>query len=468
MPPRHVAISDAAFYLICAYCAGIFAAGRSLNFLLIGGGLAATLYFCGNRIGAWGWKFAGLVAAVFIFGGFYYQWYLARDARTLTVPFDRNWSMVATVTEDPHETDAYEVFTAEPWHSHAAMILAPPVSGFRYGDLVYLSGVMHPPDSPGDNPLYVATYARLVAHGRGFWLRQWLETLKGGVISLYQRYLSPDEAALLGGITIGAANTMSATLKAQMAASQTSYVLSMYGYKIAATTSLAAVILANFFSRKIIFPATLAVAALFVVMAGAPASAVRAGIMVSMALTANEFGRTLDKRNAIAGTAGVMLLINPLLLAHDAGFELSCLSVIGIVYLQTPIKRWWGYADSGFLDWKGGIVTTLAVLAPMIPFITNADGQFSLTAIISNGCMFLATPFTVAFGFVLALAGWLVPPSGYSIALLGKIILHYQLAIVRIFSTVVIMLPVSFHAPLTLILYYLGLGIFAFYANEDH
>jgi competence protein ComEC len=71
----------------------------------------------------------------------------------------------------------------------------------------------------------------------------------------------------------------------------------------------------------------------YVVMVGSPASATRAGIMGFLVLLAMYLGRLsrLDYTLALSGV--VMLLFNPMLVIADAGFQLSFLAVLGMIYL---------------------------------------------------------------------------------------------------------------------------------------
>ena len=169
-----------------------------------------------------------------------------------------------------------------------------------------------------------------------------------------------------------------------MQLSGTSYILSMYGCKIAAVVSIAGSMLKSFFSRRVIFTVNLCLITAFILMAGLEASAIRAGIMVGLALIAKQLGRTYRMKNALMLTAAIMLAFDPLLLLGDLGFQLSVLGLLGIAYLENPIKYWWQYERPGFLSWRDGVVTTLAVLIPMVPSIANNDGTFPLTAIASN------------------------------------------------------------------------------------
>jgi len=76
----------------------------------------------------------------------------------------------------------------------------------------------------------------------------------------------------------------------------------------------------------------------FVFFVGAPASAVRAGIMGGALLLAGVVYREKESFRLVAFAGAAMLLFNPLLLHFDLGFQLSFLAVIGILSLYPVIK----------------------------------------------------------------------------------------------------------------------------------
>ena len=77
----------------------------------------------------------------------------------------------------------------------------------------------------------------------------------------------------------------------------------------------------------------------FIVLTGGQASTIRAGIMVSFFLLAQQLGRANVSIRGIVFAASLMLINNPLILKSDIGFQLSFLAVIGIIYLNPFLKE---------------------------------------------------------------------------------------------------------------------------------
>lgn len=78
----------------------------------------------------------------------------------------------------------------------------------------------------------------------------------------------------------------------------------------------------------------------YALLAGLPPSVNRAAFMCSLLLVATQINRRSQIYNTLAATAFFLLLYEPNWL-YSAGFQLSFFAVLGIVWLQAPIRRWW-------------------------------------------------------------------------------------------------------------------------------
>lgn len=150
------------------------------------------------------------------------------------------------------------------------------------------------------------------------------------------RSVSEPNAAFINGILLGSRSQIPQDIKDDFARTGTSHILAISGYNIA----MIAVIISWFFlllmRRPKAFWFSLAGVALFTILTGAQASVVRAAIMGSIVLLARREGRLNDPRNAIILAGAAMILINPLVLRSDIGFQLSFAATLGLIYL-TPV-----------------------------------------------------------------------------------------------------------------------------------
>jgi len=511
-------IGDAGFCAACGFLAGILVANLGWNLLavvawMVIGTLAVvvmstfvtseaigmletikavektnTLIKSAPKLAA---VFAAICLAVFFSGAFYYRFDLARRAAETKLPTGKSATFSAIVSDEPAASAKYLFFTADLERPYAGTmtIFAPLGSYVRYGDELKIAAVIEPPETPGDTPAAFPQKIKFIAAHRGFWLREELIDFKAAVLAKFNEALpggdggsiggigvsvsAGDEAALLGGETLGGTDGMSAPLKNEMSASGTSYITAMYGYKIFVIVAFIEAALANLVARRVRFVAALAVVVLFVLMAGGGASVIRGAIMGVLALIAKHTGRIFNMRNALAFTAVAMALWDPTILTQ-AVFLLSFLSVIGIVYLVRPIEKMFGWGSGALeagnttdgvniLDWREAIVVATASLLPIVPVIAIAFGDFSLSAFPSNALIALPLSAVTFFGFILALVGFL-PAAGwlaFFVAKFASVILLYQIAVIKIFAVVIVPMPSAFETPLMIAAYYVALAWFA-------
>lgn len=139
--------------------------------------------------------------------------------------------------------------------------------------------------------------------------------------------------------------------------------------------------------------------ALFALFTGASASVVRACIMGGLGVLALHAGRLSQARRGVLLTAGIMLLWNPRMLTGDLGFQLSFLSVIGIMevspLLEPLLKR-----VPNVLALREGIALTLASQITAAPWIAYALGNVSLISLPANLLAAPLVPLSMLLGAV--------------------------------------------------------------------
>jgi competence protein ComEC len=84
-------------------------------------------------------------------------------------------------------------------------------------------------------------------------------------------------------------------------------------------------------------PSALALIWLYILVAGAPPSAIRAGVVATFVLGACLLGRQISPLHFMTTMLAAVLAYNPLLV-YNAGFQLSVAAVFGILLLRKPLK----------------------------------------------------------------------------------------------------------------------------------
>ncbi|HLY64981.1 MAG TPA: ComEC/Rec2 family competence protein, partial [Chloroflexota bacterium] len=176
---------------------------------------------------------------------------------------------------------------------------------------------------------------------------------------------------------------------------------------------------ASLSSRLTVSTLVLAVLAAYTVMTGASPSAVRAAIMAGLVVVAALAGRPRDQVAALALAVLAILAVRPLEL-DDGGFQLSCLSVLGIAILGQPLSdrlrqvldRLPHRAKLPLSAVTQSAAVSVAATAFTLPVVA---GSFHIVSLISPVANLLGMPLLspiVMFGGVGALLGSLVPPLG--------------------------------------------------------
>ena len=104
---------------------------------------------------------------------------------------------------------------------------------------------------------------------------------------------------------------------------------------------------------------------MFSLMTGASASVLRSAVMFSCIIFGNMLNRKSSIYNSLAASAFLLLCYNPYFL-WDVGFQLSYFAIIGIVWLQKPIKHL--ISLNNYLLRKIWEMTSITIAAQIITF----------------------------------------------------------------------------------------------------
>jgi competence protein ComEC len=130
----------------------------------------------------------------------------------------------------------------------------------------------------------------------------------------------------------------------------------------------------------------------YALITGFTPSVLRAVIMLSTLVVAKSFRKTANSYNILAFSAFCMLTFNPFLL-FDLGFQLSYISVIGLIFLQPRINNWLtGKSKLLNILWSA-ISLSLAAQFATFPLAVYYFHQFPIYFILSN--LFIVIPVSI-------------------------------------------------------------------------
>jgi competence protein ComEC len=301
---------------------------------------------------------------------------------------------------------------------------------YFYGDKMKLEGKLQLPEPDGSFnwPGYLAKEGiawQIVFPKTEFLGKESLGIRQGlfsNILSLKKKFQEPvyeniplKEGSLLSGLLLGDKSLMPKSFKQQMSAAGLSHITAVSGMNV---VILSGILMSLFIGlglwRQQAFWLALVFIWLFVLLVGLPASAVRAGIMASLFLSAQFLGRQNMAWRAMILAAAAMLALNPLLLRYDIGFQLSFLAVAGLIYIGPVLKEKLNFIpDKKFLDLKEILSQTLSAQIITLPVLIYNFGYFSLVAPLANILVLPAIPWLMAFGSIFILAGIIWPVLGW-------------------------------------------------------
>ena len=229
-------------------------------------------------------------------------------------------------------------------------------------------------------------------------LQQWRTVVTQRIATLYPH----DEATLLSGIMYGDQD-LSQEQKDLMRRAGLMHLVAVSGSNVTIVVSLLqAVILAIGWNRRRSFWVVTVGIVLFIGFVGASASVVRAGIMGWLVLLARQTGRRSSASHILLVTATIVALLNPWLLAFDAGFDLSFLATWGLI-IWTPLIA----ARATWLTHRFGLreafATTSGATLMTAPYLAWSFSQTSLAGLLTNLLALPLVPFIMLWGFFSAL-----------------------------------------------------------------
>ena len=178
----------------------------------------------------------------------------------------------------------------------------------------------------------------------------------------------------------------------------------------------------------------------YVLMAGAPPSAVRAAVMFSLLAFSVMLQKSNNSLNTLFATAFVLLCAQPMWL-FSVGFQLSFAAVLSLILFYMPVYKWLSPVHKpGRLLW-GTVAASIAAEVLVAPLVVYYFHTFPLLFIVANVLAYLFMGLVLVLGIAIVLLSFL--------PLAAKCIGICTVWIVTLFDNIVVRLqsmnPVSFH-----------------------
>lgn len=196
------------------------------------------------------------------------------------------------------------------------------------------------------------------------------------------RLFGEPAGGLISGILLGSRRGISEDLNENFQLVGLSHILAISGYNITILILFVG-LLFGFLSRKMKVVFSIMVIVLFVLLVGAGASVVRAGIMGGISLLALFYGRQYFVGFVLLLTAFLMAAANPYVLLFDSGFHFSFMATLGLIYLAPSLEKFLLFLPNKFLI-RESFLMTLSAQLMVLPLALNNFQGISLIAPIVN------------------------------------------------------------------------------------
>lgn len=227
-----------------------------------------------------------------------------------------------------------------------------------------------------------------------------------------EKMLPPDNAALYKAMLLGQRGDISLAQQDAIRGAGLSHIVAISGLHIALLFGIVFVVLSVIPLHRI-FVGGIAICciAFYIMMIGAPASAVRAGLMVGAVLLASLVGRPNVPWRVLLLVATMMVCFNPLIVRYDVGFQLSFVAVSAILFVVGNRALSGALKTYDILNIRSFLLVTVAAYLATFPLVLFHFDNVAEWGIIANILVVPLVPVLLVLGIVVAILGVIGAPA---------------------------------------------------------
>lgn len=329
-----------------------------------------------------------------------------------------------------------------------------------YGDEVSVSGKLKVPDKiegedgrtfnypeylAKDGIYYTMSFAdvEILSLGHGNLMKRTLYGLKHSLVAKMRRILAEPESSLLAGLVVSGKDALPAGILDEFRRAGIVHIVVLSGYNITIIADFLRKLSSQVFLKLRYFGWLGALAGKgpqvasglsilgvigFILMTGAEATVVRAGLMVLAVIAAKLFGRQYSPSRALVSAAFLMVLQNPKILVFDTSFQLSFLATLALIYVSPIVERYLMRIPNRIGE-RTMLATTIATQILVLPYLVYAMGNFSLVSLPANILVLLVIPITMFMGFTASLLGFISSTLAWPFSYVSHLLLSWILGV---------------------------------------
>jgi len=336
----------------------------------------------------------------FLFLSFYF-WRLFSLPK-LIIPENQPVKIIGRVSKQPYLKGSYQIINMGP-----VLIRTNRFPGYFYGDKLVVVGGFKKQVINSFLTQYFAFFPTIqkikeeqnLVSQRNF-IRYLLKT-RGQIEQNLNQLLPEPQASLLLGVIFGVKSQMPENFWQNLRKTGTLHLVVASGQNVVMVTGFLMNSLVWFSKRRGVILITFLGIITYVLMVGAEAPAVRAGLMAIMIFMGQLLGREGNQGKFLLLTAMVMLLISPLIL-FDIGFQLSFAATAGIIWIYPMLKSKMLNSVAVIPLLGEAFLVTISAQLATLPLLLVNFGQFSWLSPLVNSLILPTIPIVMALGIILS------------------------------------------------------------------
>jgi competence protein ComEC len=461
-------------FILLSFITGVFVRSffeinQTYFFLLTIFSLIVLFVFYKNKFAA----LAVFIMIAFIFGGWMTDRKIAKTKNLIYV--GKTFIEKAVVEKVAPSNFGQNIIMKLETEKISVLVQTPEFPEHAYGDLLSISCTaksIENRDDSFDYQMYMAkegvlyqcdkSVVKKIGENQGNWIYAKIISARAVFEEKIVKVISQPYGALAVGLLLGGSGGLSKEIQNDFSKTGMTHIVAVSGYNVTIIAEYLILfgITLGLWRKQAIWLALFGII-LFVVMAGLPASAVRAGVMSSILLWAMKNGRLASSENAIIFAGAIMLALNPLLLRWDVGFQLSFLATIGIVVASS-------FWENSFVKKNKALgiseVITLSLSAQIfvLPIIAYNFHLVSLISLLANVFILPMVPLSMLLVFLVCISGFIFSPLSVIFSWLAFGLLFYEIKLIHILAQFPwASISIENISPWFMVVYYflLGLGL---------
>ncbi len=300
-----------------------------------------------------------------------------------------------------------------------------PFNGFAYDKFLQTKGVLAVCAFP--------QYLDVISNEKPSMIGMLL-SLKRNLVHRLRELVPEPHASFLSGLVFGGSSSLSKDIKDDFARTGTSHILAASGFNVSLFSLIfLGWLLRSPLGRKKSLVLTVGLLFVYLVLAGATPAVLRATLMGLLVLASQWVKRKPYYLNLILLTAAFMLFINPRILLHDVGFQLSFAATIALITIPQKWDKAFSFIPNR-LRLRTSFVASLAAIVVTLPIVLWHFGTISVVAPIVNLFVLPLVPYAMAIVLAMLAVSFVSGALGLVISLGAWAFSFIMLSIIHLFG----------------------------------